>query len=55
MATVTTTARLTAIRLSEKVRQEPELAKKLGIRVDFQTKKNTKDINDKDRKGADHV
>lgn len=55
MATVTTTARLTAIRLSEKVRQDPELAERLGIRVDFQTETNSNNINEESRKDADHV
>ena len=55
MATVTTTARLTAIRLYEKVRKDPELAKSLGLRVDFKTVTNEPKINDKSRKDADHV
>ena len=35
MATKTVVARQTAIRLSNRVRKDPDLAKKLGVRVDF--------------------
>ena len=43
MATKTVVARQTAIRLSNRVRKDPELAKSLGIRVDFkQTNKDQK-------------
>ena len=35
MATITATARQTAIRLSEKIQKETELAEQLGVRVNF--------------------
>lgn len=55
MTTVTTNARMAAIRLSERVRQDPDLAKKLGIRVDFQNRNSSNDLYSKIRKGVDHA
>lgn len=50
MTTATATARQKAIRLSEKVRQDPALAKTLGIRVDFKTDNNDQHTEPEQRK-----
>ncbi|MBQ8063500.1 MAG: hypothetical protein IJ230_06140 [Clostridia bacterium] len=52
MTTATATARQKAIRLSQKVRENPDLAKSLGIRVDFKTDNNDQDREAKTEKGC---
>lgn len=54
MTTTSVQLRQRAIRLSERVREDPDLAEKLGIRVDFQETSKKELTGNKDRKGADH-
>ena len=54
MATKTVVARQTAIRLSNRVRKDPELAKSLGIRVDFKQTNKDQKIETEHRKDVRH-
>ena len=54
MATTTANARQTAIRLSHRVRKDPDLAKRLGIRVDFKQTNTNQKIETEHRKDVRH-
>jgi len=54
VATKTVVARQTAIRLSNRVRKDPELAKSLGIRVDFKQTNKDQKIETEHRKDVRH-
>ena len=54
MATTTANARQTAIRLSNRVRKDPDLAKKLGIRVDFKQQAFNGNTSTEHRKDVRH-
>ena len=54
MATTTVGARQTAIRLSNRVRKDPDLAKKLGIRVDFKQQALNEHKSTEHRKDVKH-
>lgn len=54
MTTATATARQKAIRLSQKVRENPDLARSLGIRVDFNQEHNDQHRKPEQRKDVTH-
>jgi len=54
VATKTVVARQTAIRLSNRVRKDPDLAKRLGIRVDFKQTNKDQKIETEHRKDVRH-
>ena len=54
LATTTANARQPAIRLSNRVRKDPDLAKKLGIRVDFKQQALNEHTSTEHRKDVKH-
>jgi hypothetical protein len=54
VATTTANARQTAIRLSNRVQKDPDLAKRLGVRVDFKQQAFNGNTSTEHRKDVTH-